>query len=130
MIVLDASAAVEMLLGTPTGHAVRLTVGTRQVNAPHLLAVEVTQALRRLAARGAVTDGEASTALGDFGALVIRTWRHEPFLARAWDLRANLTAYDAMYIALAEALEAPLITTDARLRRFIGHCAAVQIPGD
>jgi hypothetical protein len=86
MIVLDASATVEMLLGTPTGHAVRRRVVSHQVNAPHLLAVEVTQALRRLASSGAVAEEVAGFCLRDFGALLIRRWRHEPFLARAWEL--------------------------------------------
>jgi predicted nucleic acid-binding protein len=130
MIVLDASATVEMLLGTPTGHAVRRRVVSHQVNAPHLLAVEVTQALRRLASSGVVAEELAGFCLRDFGALLIRRWRHEPFLARAWELRANVTVYDAMYLALAEGLEVPLVTTDARLARSGGHAASVEIPSD
>ena len=128
MIVLDASATVEMLLGTPVGHAVRRRTRSRQANAPHLMAVEVAQGFRTLASRGAVTDDMARVCLRDFTELPVRRWPHEPFLARAWELRADVTVYDAMYLALAEALEVPLVTTDARLARSTGHHVSVLVP--
>lgn len=127
MIVLDASATVEMLLGTPEGDSVRRRVRSQHLNAPHLMAVEVTQALRSLASRGVVAEEISRDCLVDLTALRIRRWPHERFLARAWELRANVTAYDAMYVALAESLDAPLITTDARLARAGGHGAVVEL---
>ncbi|MGH3455540.1 MAG: type II toxin-antitoxin system VapC family toxin [Actinomycetes bacterium] len=127
MIVLDASAAVEMVLGTPSGAAVTQEVRSQRLNAPHLLAVEVTQALRGMVMRGTIAEQEAVASLADLRSLLIRRWRHEPLLERAWELRANLTAYDAVYVALAEALEAVLVTTDARLARAGGHDATVEV---
>ncbi|MGH8941001.1 MAG: type II toxin-antitoxin system VapC family toxin, partial [Actinomycetes bacterium] len=94
---------------------------------PHLLAVEVTQALRGMVMRGTIAEQEAVASLADLRSLLIRRWRHEPLLERAWELRANLTAYDAVYVALAEALEAVLVTTDARLARAGGHDATVEV---
>jgi len=100
---------------------------SRRLNAPHLLSVEVTQALRRLVMTGAVADFDAADCLVDLDNLLIRRWRHEPLLARVWELRSNLTAYDAVYVALAEALEATLLTADARLAHSSVHDAQVEL---
>jgi predicted nucleic acid-binding protein len=129
MIVLDASAVVELLLSTPTGRNVadRLKALPTPAHVPHLLAVEVTHALRRLAATTAITSTEAHEALVVLGQLDLQRWDHEPMLRRAWQLRDNLTIYDAMYVVLAEALDAPLLTIDRRLGRSIGHHARIEV---
>jgi len=127
VIVLDASAAVELLLGTPMGDEVQRRMESRRLNAPHLLSVEVAQALRRLVMTGTVAHFDAADCLVDLDNMLIRRWRHEPLLARVWELRSNLTAYDAVYVALAEALEATLLTADARLARSSAHDAQVEL---
>jgi len=112
MIVLDASAVVELVLGTRNGGLVskRLASPQLSLHAPHLLDVEVVQVLRRYARTGAVTSARAEIALRDLSQLGVRRHEHAMLLPRVWELRANLTAYDAVYVALAEALDAPLLT--------------------
>lgn len=129
MIVLDASATVELVLSTARGRQVawRLRSSRHQAHAPHLVSVEVAHALRRLAALDTISVDDAEEALVTLGQLDVRRWDHEPFLHRAWQLRANITAYDAMYVALAESLDAPLLTTDTRLARSVGHQAVVEV---
>lgn len=129
MIVLDASVVVELLLATPTGRAVEshVTRPDENVNVPHLLSVEVTHALRRLMHTGTVADLEARQALAALQRLPAFRWQHEPLLSRVWELRHSLSAYDAVYIALAELLDATLLTTDARLGRSAGHRARVEV---
>ena len=129
MIVLDASAVLELLLSTRTGRNVADRLGALAASAhvPHLLAVEVTHALRRLVATTAITPAEAHEALVVLGQLDLQRWDHEPMLRRAWQLRENLTTCDAMYVVLAEALDAPLLTTDRRLGRSIGHQARIEV---
>lgn len=129
MIVLDASVTVELVLATPTGDKVESLIekAGESLNAPHLLSVEVTHVLRRFVRSKTITAKSAQSALGELSGLPINRWRHEPLIARMWDLRNNLTAYDATYVALAEALEAKLITTDARLHRFATALIDVEI---
>lgn len=95
------------------------------LHAPHLLDAELTQVLRRLEQAGTVSTPRAEEALADFRDLRIVRHAHGALLSRVWDLRANLSAYDALYIALAEGLEAPIVTTDRRLERAPGHAARV-----
>jgi predicted nucleic acid-binding protein len=129
VIVLDASAAIELLRGSPVGLelARRLCEPDTAVHAPHLLTVEVAQVLRRLAASGALSDERARQAIDDLAALDVARYEHEPFLDRMWSLRHNLTAYDAAYVALAEVLDAPLVTMDARLAEAPGHDAQIEL---
>lgn len=127
MIVLDASATVELLLGTPAGHGVLERVRGHPLHAPHLLSVEVTQAIRGLVARRDVSELEARRCIDDLRELPLRRWRHEPLLDRVWEMRGGVTAYDGVYVALAEALGAPVVTTDARLARAKGHQAQVVL---
>lgn len=129
MIVLDASAAVELVLATPLGEAVSGRVDDPQVglHAPHLIDAEVAQALRRLTQTRAVSEVRAFEALTDFVALDVIRYPHELLLPRVWELRENVTAYDALYIALAELLEAPLLTTDVRLEGVPGVSARVDV---
>lgn len=128
MIILDASAAIELLLGTETGAAVRRrVVADRVLGAPHLLDVEVGQALRRFERGGAIDGPRALAALADLGDLVTTRYPHTALLPRMWELRANLTLYDAAYVALAEALSSRLVTCDAKLAGTPGHRARVEL---
>ena len=128
MIVLDASAAVEYLLGTAAGARVAERIGGREtVHAPHLIDVEIAQVLRRLVRSGELVVDRAEGLLADFSAFRLNRYGHERLLPRVWALRDTLTAYDAAYVALAEALEAPLLTRDARLARSGGHEARVEL---
>ena len=107
MIVLDASALVELILATPTGQAIagRIADPSEGLHAPHLADIEVVQALRRYVREGEIDVGTAETALDDLRALDLQRHAHEPLLERVWELRKNLTAYDAVYVALAEVLD-------------------------
>jgi predicted nucleic acid-binding protein len=129
MIVVDASAVLEVLLATPAAAAVRdrLFAPDESLHAPHLLDVEVAQVLRRYAAAGELDDERGRKALGDLGDMPVIRYPHDVLFPRIWELRQNLTAYDAVYIALAEALSATLITRDARLVSAPGHQARVEI---
>ena len=126
MIVVDASLIVELVLQTPRGRrlARRFLV---DLHAPHLIGVEVLQTLRRLARSGSVAAPRSDEAMADFFALDIERHGHELLLPRAWELRANLTVYDAVYVALAELLQAPLLTCDARIARAPGIAATVEV---
>jgi len=119
VIVLDASAVVELILGTPAGHLIADRIADPHVglHAPHLIDVEVAQALRRYVRAHDIDDDEGGLALGALQELDLQRHAHEPLLERVWELRENLTAYDAVYVALAEVLDAPLITCDAPLSR-------------
>lgn len=128
MIVLDASAVVELLLGTGAG--IRIEERIRKdpsLHAPGLVDVEVVQALRRLTRDGEVRPGRGRTAVADLARFPLRRYPHRPLLERMWALRRNLTAYDATYIALAEVLDATLVTCDVRLGRAPGHRARVEV---
>ena len=129
MIVLDASAAVELLLRTPTGARVAGRIGARaeSLHAPHLIDVEVLHVLRRLSSLGHLPALDAEQAISDLGGLGLSRYPHDPFLARIWELRSSVSAYDATYLALAEALAAPLLTADRRLARARGHRAVVEL---
>lgn len=129
MIVIDASALLEVLLCTPAAEAVevRLFVANETLHAPHLLDVEVAQVIRRYAAAGEIDEERGRAALVDLGDFPLRRYPHGFLLPRVWELRRNLTAYDATYVALAEALEAPLLTRDRRLARAAGHRARVEL---
>ena len=115
MIVVDASAVLEALLRTPAARAVerRLFDSREALHAPHLLAVEVAQVVRRYAANGEIDSERGRAALVDLADFPVRRYAHDILLPRVWDLRNNLTAFDAVYVALAEALDAPLLTRSA-----------------
>jgi predicted nucleic acid-binding protein len=129
LIVLDASAVLELLLNTEGGSLVRERIADpdETLHAPHLLSVEVAQVLRRYAAARSITAETSAAALGDLAALDIARYPHEPFLPRMWELRESITAYDAVYLALAEVLDAPLLTFDDRLAASPGHVATVDV---
>ncbi len=119
MIVLDASALVELLVGTATGRIVATRIADPAVglHVPHLADVEVAQALRRYVRDGDLDVPDAEAALDDLRALDVQRHSHEPLLDRVWELRDNVSAYDAVYVALAEALDAVLVTCDGPLAR-------------
>ena len=119
MIVVDASVVVDILVRCPDAAVLerRVFTGTDDLCAPHLLDVEVTQVLRRFRRTGVLDDRRAREALADLADMPLQRFAHLPFLSAIWDLRDVLTAYDAAYVALAEALDAVLLTRDARLAR-------------
>ncbi len=129
MIVIDASAVLEVLLRTPAAQAVegRLFDPQETLHAPHLLDVEVAQVIRRYAANGEIDGEQGGAALADLAVFPLHRYPHDVLLPRVWELRNNLTAYDAVYVALAEALEAPLITRDRRLANAAGHRAKIEL---
>jgi predicted nucleic acid-binding protein len=129
MTVLDASALVELLLGTGAGRAIaaRIANPARSLHVPHLADLAVAQALRRYVREGAVEREAATAALEDLRALDLERHAHEPLLGRVWALRDRLTAYDAVYVALAEALDGMLLTCDGRLARAPGLSRRVEM---
>jgi predicted nucleic acid-binding protein len=129
VIVVDASALLEFLLQTRLGTRVeaRLFRSEDEFHAPHLVDVEVTQGLRRLVRAGEVSRGRAAEAISDLVDLDLHRHAHLDLLTRAWKLRENVTAYDAMYLALAEALAAPIVTCDAPLGKAPGHHARIEV---
>ena len=130
MLVVDASAVVELLLSTPVGAQVAARLGPdHTLHAPDLLGVEVVSVLRRLHRLDQLAAADSDRALVDLRALGIASYEHEPLLGRALALRDSLTAYDATYVALAEALGAPLLTCDRKLAGSSGHGADVVLVG-
>ena len=129
MIVVDASAIIEALLQTPAAAAVeeRLLEEGLPLHAPHLIDVEVTQVLRRYAATRQIEPARCRDALDALQGFPLRRHQHDVLLPRVWELRHNLTAYDATYVALAEALDATLLTRDRRLATAAGHRARVDL---
>lgn len=127
MIVADASAVLELLL--QTAKAARLETllldPDEQLHAPHLIDVEVAQALRRLVLTKSLTNQRAELALEDFRQLVIERHAHLDLIPRAWQFKSAISLYDGVYVALAEALDSPLVTCDAKLARAHGHDATV-----
>lgn len=128
MIVLDASAAIELLRRSPVGSTIAdLLMSDEGLHVPHLLDVEVAQALRRLTTAGELSPARATLALEDLGDLDAERHSHEHLLPRVWELRENLTAYDAVYVALTETLDATLVTLDRGLANSPSHRANVRL---
>lgn len=126
---LDASVVLELLLRARTEESLadRVLGSGSSLYAPHLLDLEVVQVLRRYTRAGELTPARAAEALDDLRDLRIERHSHEPLIDRVWELHHNLTAYDAAYVALAEALDAPLLTRDVRLASAPGHRAVVEV---
>jgi predicted nucleic acid-binding protein len=129
LIVVDASALLELLLGTPRADRIAsfALAPEERLHAPHLLDIEIARALRRLVQLAEITTARAQQALDDQAALVVDRHSHQDLLPRIWQLRESITAYDAAYVALAEALDAPLLTCDAKLARSHGHRARMEL---
>ena len=129
MIVIDASAAIELVLRTELGERVerRVLDPDERLHAPDLLDLEVAQVLRRLTHLKEITAARAHEALDDYAGLLVERSAHRELLRRVWELRETMTVYDGAYVALAEALDAPLLTCDGRLARSHGHSATVAL---
>jgi len=129
VIVLDASALVELVLDTPSGRIVAERIADPMIglHTPHLADVEVVQALRRYVREKEIDTEAAATALNDLRALDLQRHAHEPLLERVWELRDNLSAYDAVYAALTEVLDAVLVTCDGPLSRARALAGRVEL---
>jgi predicted nucleic acid-binding protein len=129
MIVLDTSAAVDWLLRTPAGQRIDQRIYSHRdtLHSVHLIDVEFVQVLRRLVREGTLSSKRAMEAMEDMSALRIIRYAPVLLVQRIWQLRQNLSAYDAAYVALAEKLQAPLITRDQRIAAAPGHTAAVEV---
>jgi len=126
-LVIDAGVVVAALVdGGPTGDWAVRQLMAGSLAAPHLMPVEVANILRRACLAGDITDDVAALAHEDLQHLAVELVPYHPFAERVWELRGAVTAYDAWYVALAEALGAPMATLDARLTRATGpRCAFV-----
>lgn len=130
MLVVDTSAVLAALAADePDPALVQRLAGDGDLHGPHLLDTEVLHALRRMTISGAIGEDRAADALTDFADLAVVRYPHEPLNDRVWELRHNLTAYDATFVALAEALGVPLVTCDRRLAAAPGHRADVEVFG-
>ena len=128
MIVVDCTVVVDALTGVDGTDDLRTLLSGEQLAAPSLLDYEVVSVLRSLTARGALTAPRAFDVLTDFDDLRIRRWpSSDGMRRRSLQLRDNVSAYDATYLALAEALECRLVTRDLRLARTVGHDVTVEV---
>ena len=128
MIVVDASVVTTALADDgDDGDRARTRLRGERLLAPELLDLEVVSALRRAAATGDLDARRARLALDDFTALDIGRVGHRALIERVWELRANVTPYDAAYVALAEALAVALVTADARLARASGPRCSIEL---
>lgn len=129
MIVVDASAAIEMLLVSARGTrvAARVLRAGETIAAPHLIDLEVAQVIRRYVASGELAAERGEQAVHDWLEVPVARYPHDVLLPRVWELRHNVTAYDACYLALAEVLDAALVTCDRRLASVPGQAARVEV---
>jgi predicted nucleic acid-binding protein len=129
VIVVDASALLDLLLVTEKAHSVAERIASPQetLHAPHLIDLEVAQVLRRYVAHGRLDEVRAEQALEDLRDLDLNRYPHDVLLSRIWELRNDASAYDAAYLALAEALNAPLLTSDAGMRSVPDARAVVEV---
>ena len=129
MIVVDASALVPALLAEAGSKGLidRLLADDSDLHAPHLIDIEVVSVLRKVTIQGAVDRRRAELALRNLHDLHLTRHAHALQLPRLWALRSNLSPYDAAYVALAEFLDAPLVTRDRRLAAAPGHAARIEV---
>lgn len=129
MLVVDASALAEFLLGSKRGQAAgaQLRRDEGAIHIPHLAVVEVASVMRALALRGTLAPERAAGALEDLVEFPARRWPAEPFLPRIHALRENFTAFEATYVALAESLDADLLTGDVRLGRAVAAVSTCRV---
>jgi predicted nucleic acid-binding protein len=129
VIVLDASVVMDWLIRSPAAQRIESRIFSRNqsLHAPELLDLEVAQVLRRLVREDTLSTSRAETAIEDLLEIRITRYPHSVLLPRIWQLRHNLSAYDAAYVVLAERLGATLLTRDARLASAPGHSATVEV---
>lgn len=128
-LVVDSSVVVAALVDTgPIGDWADRLLGSDDLAAPHLMPVEVAKILRRAAMAGDISVDAAALAHADLLSLRVGLFAYEPFAARVWELRENVTAYDAWYVALAELFSAPLATLDSRLANSSGPRCVFSTP--
>jgi predicted nucleic acid-binding protein len=128
--VIDASALVAALVDTgPQGVWAEQVLAAGDLHAPVMVRAEAANTLRRLESAGAITTAEANAAYEDLLQLELQMLPFDPFAERVWELRRNVTCYDAWYVAAAEALELPLATLDGRLARSSGPGCRFLMPG-
>lgn len=128
MLVVDSSAVLEALAARdPATELVERLAEDGDLHVPHLIDTEILHALRRMLRKGQISGERAHDARTDYADLTLVRYPHEPLNDRVWELRENLTAYDATFVALAEALEVPLVTCDARLAAAPGSRARIEV---
>jgi predicted nucleic acid-binding protein len=132
MLVVDASALAELLLGRQAGEPVAAALREHDfdLHAPHLVDVEVLSALRRVVAAGDASANRATEAVADLLDLPLRRYPHEELVPRIWELRESFSAHDSAYLALAEVVAeggAPLLTSDARFARAAAAQTGVEV---
>ncbi len=131
MLVIDASALFEVVADTPASEQIRaIFEGDDDQAAPHLVDAEVLSVIQTHYRKGALDETAAAQAVDDLRAWPGQRWSHRPLLTRAWELRHNLRGYDALYVALAEALDAVLITRDGRLADAPGPRCPINVVAD
>jgi predicted nucleic acid-binding protein len=128
MLVVDAGALFEVVADTPNAGPIRAVCAADTDHAgPHLIDAEVLSVIQRSHRAGALDDTAATRSIDDLRAWPGERWTHRPLLERAWQLRANVRSYDALYVALAEALDATLVTLDRRLASAPGVRCRVEV---
>jgi predicted nucleic acid-binding protein len=130
MLVVDASCLAEVLIGSPGADAVRARLAADDHAAPHVVDVEVFGVVRRELMVGQLDPTAAELAIQDLRAWPGERFSHRLLLSRAWELRETVRGWDAMYVALAEALDATLITTDRRLASATGPTCPIEVIGN
>lgn len=130
MLVVDTSAVLAALIGRPLVQGLEKRLDQDpDLHAPHLIDIEFLHALRRLVGTGSLSVDRAADARVDYANLSVVRYPHVQLADRIWQLRQNLTAYDAAFVALSEALGSPLITCDAKLAATPGHAASIELYG-
>lgn len=127
MIVVDSSVILELLLHTPVGERNADRIFDQERHAPELIDLEFVNTLRRFVRIGTLAPVEAEAALANFTNFGIERHAHRKLLPRIWAVRDSVSTYDASYVALAEMLDAPLLTCDAKLSRAHGHSARIEL---
>jgi len=129
VLVVDASLIVAALIDDgPSGRWAEDQLGSDDLAAPHLMPVEAANVLRRAELNGSISTDITNLAHADLCDLPVDLYDYSPLSTRVWELRSNLTTYDACYVAVAEILEAPLSTLDLRLARAPGIRCEVRVP--
>jgi predicted nucleic acid-binding protein len=128
VLVVDTSAVLEAIVASdPAPGLIERINSDGDLHAPHLIDIEALHALRRLNSLGQLSDERAADAIADFRELAVVRYPHTGLIDRIWELRHNLSAYDAAFVASAEILQAPLVTCDRRLATATGHAAAIEL---